>query len=64
MLSASPFICLWSERDKSVLFWSQGSYSLYNAKKADKFREKIYPPGVYVPLKALFLVGILVGAEE
>ena len=28
-------------RDKSVHVWSRGSYSLYNATKADKFREKL-----------------------
>ena len=26
-----PFICLPSERDKSVYFWPRGSYLLYNA---------------------------------
>ena len=29
--------------DKLVYFWSQGSYSLYNATKVDKFREKTHP---------------------
>ena len=41
--SANPFICLQSDRDKSVYFWSQGRYSLCNATKADKFREKTNP---------------------
>ena len=31
------------QRDNSVYFWSQGSYSLYNATKADRFREKTCP---------------------
>ena len=38
----SPFICLRSsERDKSIYFWSWGSYSFYNATKTYKFRENV-----------------------
>ena len=37
---SEPFICLWPKHDKSSFFLSQGSYSLYNATKADKFCKK------------------------
>ena len=36
----SHFTCLRSERDKSVYFWSMGSYLLYNATTAKENHQK------------------------
>ena len=36
----SHFICLRSERDKSVYFWSRGSYLLYNATIVEEIQQK------------------------
>ena len=36
----SHFICLRSERDKSVYLWSMGSYLLYNATIVEEIQQK------------------------
>ena len=54
----SHFICLRSERDKSVYFWSRGSYLLYNATIAEEIQQNptSFTPKRGDPLSAILFI--------
>ena len=54
----SHFICLRSERDKSVYFWSRGGYLLYNATIIEEILQKptSFTPKRGAPLSAILFI--------